>query len=108
MAGGYLANPDDIFDYLYCQASDTNAVLRAIGLVDALTHAWRDIGFLSAILVFNVLSTFLVYWLAKVGLRGWLAFVSVLIGRERQRSFFPWPNRGGRREPFPGPRKRIL
>lgn len=66
-AGGYVANSDDSSGLCqYCPVSDANTVLRVLGMGTEKKRAWRNMGFMAAYVVFDILAVFLIYWLARV------------------------------------------
>ncbi|KAF2805347.1 uncharacterized protein BDZ99DRAFT_511345 [Mytilinidion resinicola] len=67
MAGGVVENPNARADCQYCPISDTNSFLRGYGI--EIEHPWRNFGFLSCYVVFNILATFGMYWVARVRAR---------------------------------------
>ncbi|KAF2818778.1 AtrD, ABC-transporter [Ophiobolus disseminans] len=63
MAGGYLANPDAMFNCAYCQVKDANAILSFYG-VEVRTR-WHSFGYLAVYSVFNIAAIFAIYWLVR-------------------------------------------
>lgn len=64
VAGGSLLNPEAGSNCQYCPVSNTNALLASLGI--STSTGWKNIGYLSVFIIFNVLATFGVYWLARV------------------------------------------
>lgn len=65
--GGYVVNPFDTAACKFCAVAETNFVLEAFGMTPAImATAWRNFGIMIAFIVFNVLATFGIYWLARV------------------------------------------
>ncbi|KAI2467417.1 ABC drug exporter AbcA [Annulohypoxylon bovei var. microspora] len=69
-AGGQVLNPLASADCLYCPYADVNSILASFGMNTA--NGWRDVGLMVVYVFFNVLMTFVIYWLARVpkGRRG--------------------------------------
>ncbi len=65
-AGGYIENPNATTDCLYCPVSETNQVMSSLGLTVDIVSAWRDVGFMAAYVIFNILAVFAIYWAARV------------------------------------------
>ena len=63
-AGGSLQNPTASSNCDFCQVSDTNALLESLGI--STSDGWINIGYLTVFVVFNVLATFLLYWVARI------------------------------------------
>ncbi|TVY84383.1 ZEB2-regulated ABC transporter [Lachnellula suecica] len=63
-AGGLLQNPDALTSCSYCAVSDTNVLLKQLGI--STSAGWNNVGYLTVFVVFNVLATFLLYWLARI------------------------------------------
>lgn len=64
VAGGYIANPDATTDCQYCPISNADVVLRSFGM--DTTKPWRNVGFMAAYIVFNVLAIFGTYCLVRM------------------------------------------
>lgn len=64
LAGGSLINPEDSTDCRYCPISDTNSLLQSLGI--STSTGWKNIGYLTVFVVFNILATFIVFWLVRV------------------------------------------
>lgn len=64
LAGGSLLNPEDSSSCHYCPLSDANSLLKGLGI--STSEGWNNIGYLTVFVVFNVLATFLFYWLARI------------------------------------------
>ncbi|KAK8060980.1 hypothetical protein PG996_010910 [Apiospora saccharicola] len=66
-AGGYVENPEATATErcLYCPVDRTNHLLLRFG-IHAEQSAWQNVGYMSVYVVFNVLATYLIYWLARV------------------------------------------
>ncbi|KAK8080338.1 ABC-2 type transporter domain-containing protein [Apiospora hydei] len=64
IAHGYVVNPEERPDCLYCPVGNANTVLQTFEMNAA--EPWRDVGFMAAYVLFNILATFLIYWLARV------------------------------------------
>lgn len=62
-AGGSLSNPDASSNCHYCMFSETNALLEKLGI--STSAGWNNIGYLSVFVIFNVLATFFLYWVAR-------------------------------------------
>ncbi|KAF1961950.1 AtrD, ABC-transporter [Byssothecium circinans] len=63
MAGGYLENPDALFDCSYCPVKNANSVLSIYG-VDVRTR-WHSFGYLAVYSAFNIVATFAIYWVMR-------------------------------------------
>ncbi|KAF2462559.1 uncharacterized protein BDR25DRAFT_274341 [Lindgomyces ingoldianus] len=63
MAGGYLRNPSATQNCEYCQLSDTNVLLTEFGV--HVPDRWHNFAYLTVYVVFNILATFAIYWVAR-------------------------------------------
>ncbi|KAK8129110.1 abc transporter cdr4 [Apiospora sp. TS-2023a] len=64
-AGGYVENPEGTERCLYCPVDQTNDLLLRFG-IHAEQAAWQNVGYMCVYVVFNILATYLIYWLARV------------------------------------------
>lgn len=64
-AGGALLNPNATRGCEYCQIASTD-VLLGEGLGISTATRWNNIGYLAVFIVFNILATFGLYWLARI------------------------------------------
>lgn len=64
VAGGSLLNPEAGANCQYCPVFNTNALLASLGI--STSAGWKNIRYLSAFIIFNVLATFGVYRSARV------------------------------------------
>lgn len=65
-AGGYLVDPEATEKCGLCPVGSTNDVMAAMGLDIRMSSAWKDVGYLTVYVVFNMLAIFGVYWLVRV------------------------------------------
>ncbi|KAI4597290.1 hypothetical protein KJ359_004395 [Pestalotiopsis sp. 9143b] len=63
-AGGVVLNPSSYSDCRYCTVSSVDMILASFGM--SPQHTWRNVGILAVYVVFNILMTFGIYWLARV------------------------------------------
>ncbi|KAF8069062.1 pleiotropic drug resistance ABC transporter [Lyophyllum atratum] len=64
-AGGYLTNPDASSECNFCSVSSSDQFLaRAFNIF--YDHRWRDIGFMCAFIVFNIVCTYLLTYLFRI------------------------------------------
>ncbi|KAI1498627.1 ABC-2 type transporter-domain-containing protein [Biscogniauxia marginata] len=64
-AGGSVLNPADYTGCQFCQISDTDSFLY--GHLDIGSGSpWKNAGYFAVFVVFNILATFALYWLARV------------------------------------------
>ncbi|KAF2837385.1 hypothetical protein M501DRAFT_995996 [Patellaria atrata CBS 101060] len=63
-AGGYISNPIDSSDCMYCPISDTNTFLAINGI--NIENRWRNAAFLLVYVVINIVATFTIYWAVRV------------------------------------------
>ncbi|KAI0160533.1 ABC-2 type transporter-domain-containing protein [Xylariaceae sp. FL1272] len=61
--GGYVDDPASTTDCRYCPVSSVNRLLEAFGM--DVHHTWRDVGLLVSYIGFNVLATFVLFWLVR-------------------------------------------
>ncbi|KAH9905245.1 ABC transporter-like protein [Xylariomycetidae sp. FL2044] len=61
--GGYIANPLATGDCQYCPVSSSDTVLKSLGINSQ--HSWRNPGIMAAYVIFNIIATFIMYWLAR-------------------------------------------
>jgi hypothetical protein len=64
VAGGYLQDPEATGECSFCQLSDTNVFLQAVGAKYA--DRWRNFGILWLYIVFNVAAALALYWLVRM------------------------------------------
>jgi ATP-binding cassette subfamily G (WHITE) protein 2 (PDR) len=64
LAGGTLVNPESTSICQYCPLARTNDLLTILGI--DYTERWMYFGIMFVYIVFNVLATFLIYYLARV------------------------------------------
>lgn len=62
---GALLNPNATLGCEYCRIASTN-ILLGDGLGISAATRWKNIGYLAVFIVFNILATFGVYWLARI------------------------------------------
>lgn len=60
--GGYVDNPSERGECLFCPASEVNTVLNGFGI--NTEHTWRNAGFMAVYVCFNIFLTFVLYRLA--------------------------------------------
>lgn len=65
LAGGYVKNPEAFSDCLYCPVLETNRALQDI-LGMNTRDPWRNAVYMVVYIVFNVLATYFLYWIARV------------------------------------------
>lgn len=63
-AGGKVLDPDSTSVCQFCPLRDTNSFLETIGI--AYHDRWRNFGLLLAYIAFNIVGTFIIFWLAWV------------------------------------------
>jgi ATP-binding cassette subfamily G (WHITE) protein 2 (PDR) len=63
IAGRYLKSPAPTHDCEYCPVSDTNVLLSNTGI--NVGNRWHNSAYLMVYVVFNVLATFFIYWIAR-------------------------------------------
>ncbi|KAL7621630.1 Multidrug resistance protein [Parahypoxylon ruwenzoriense] len=63
VSNGQVLNPDDSRNCRYCPVSDVNTFLRTIGM--GTENRWNYMGYMFIYVIFNVLATFGIYWLAR-------------------------------------------
>lgn len=63
-AGGYVENPGATERSFYCPVDQTNDFLLRFGI--HAEQAWQNVGYMCVYIAFNVLATYLIYWLARV------------------------------------------
>ncbi|KZS96568.1 pleiotropic drug resistance ABC transporter [Sistotremastrum niveocremeum HHB9708] len=63
-AGGYLSNPNDSSNCEFCSASTTDQYLVSLNM--SYSHRWRNIGFLSAYIGFNIFLVFFCTYMFRV------------------------------------------
>ncbi len=64
MAGGYVVNQAATTEQcLYCPVADVNLFFSGVGI--DIDSRWRNAGYLVVYVVFNILTIFGVYWLAR-------------------------------------------
>ena len=62
-AGSRLLKPDVLGKCEFCPLAETNDVLAALGTFYG--QRWRDVGFTSVSVVFNVDGAFVLYWVGR-------------------------------------------
>lgn len=62
--GGLVQNPDDDSECLYCPIQNSNVFLATVSA--HYPDRWRNYGILWAYIIFNILASLFVYWLARV------------------------------------------
>lgn len=65
LAGGYVENPTATSDCRYCPVFETDRALRDILGMDT-DDPWRNAAYMAVYIAFNVLATFVLYWVARV------------------------------------------
>jgi ATP-binding cassette, subfamily G (WHITE), member 2, PDR len=63
-AGGLLLNPEASLNCQYCPVSDANSLLKSLGI--DTSAGWKNMGYLTVFIAFNILATFVLYWLARI------------------------------------------
>lgn len=71
--GGYINNPSASADCEYCSFSSTNAFLKALQ-INTDGNAWRNAGYFTIYIIFDILALFVLYWLVRVPRKkiGWM------------------------------------
>ncbi|CAH0015952.1 unnamed protein product [Clonostachys rhizophaga] len=65
MAGGTVINKDETMGQcFYCPVDSTNDFFKGVGI--DLHKRWRNVGYLAVYIMFNIILTFGLYWLARV------------------------------------------
>lgn len=62
--GGYVDNPTDRGECLFCPTSEVNAVLNGFGI--NTQHTWRNAGLMAVYVCLNIAATFVLYRLTHV------------------------------------------
>lgn len=63
-AGGQVMNPLSTGECLFCPITDANSVISGFGV--EVEYRWRDFAIFTVYVMFNILVTFGLYWLARV------------------------------------------
>jgi ATP-binding cassette, subfamily G (WHITE), member 2, PDR len=61
---GQVYNPTAISDCKFCSLTNTDEFLASVDIF--YSQRWRGLGLLWAYILFNVLATFFVYWVARL------------------------------------------
>jgi ATP-binding cassette, subfamily G (WHITE), member 2, PDR len=64
IAGGYVENPNATDTCSFCQISDTNVFLNAVGA--HYSDRWRNFGIMWGYVIFNICAALFLYWLVRV------------------------------------------
>ncbi|VUC23836.1 unnamed protein product [Clonostachys rosea] len=64
LVGGSVLNPEGTDQCQVCPIANADTILALFGMRSGV--AWRNVGIMAAYVVFNMLATFGIYWLARV------------------------------------------
>jgi ATP-binding cassette subfamily G (WHITE) protein 2 (PDR) len=68
VAGGFVEDANAVDRCGYCPVGDADAFMQTMGI--DVDYKWRNVWFLFCYVVFNVIATFFLYWVARAPKRG--------------------------------------